>query len=149
AGTAPADFIYGTLDPKPFRSFRSGSLFTYDIPLKSGVYEMRLHFVERQFGPDLPDGAGESSRVMQVTANGKALLSEFDIYADAGGHHILDARAFKDITPAPDGMLHLVFVARYSEALVNAIEIEPGEAGHLLPVRLVTQAAPVEVNGKR
>src|SRR6266545_3322073 len=43
-------FIYRTLDSEIYRVSRQGD-FTYDIPLKPGVYELRLHFAETFFGP--------------------------------------------------------------------------------------------------
>ena len=50
-------------DPRFPRSFRSGR-FTYDIPLRKGIYEMHLYFVEPRYGlgtaPQLPRRAGSS-----------------------------------------------------------------------------------------
>jgi hypothetical protein len=135
--------IYRTLDSEIYRVSRQGD-FTYDIPLKPGVYELRLHFAETFFGPEELVGGGETSRLMHVMANGKLLLWMYDIYANAGGARTADIRVFKDITPAEDGFLHLKFSSRpNAKALLNAIEILPGVAGRIHPVRITPHGAAV------
>ena len=76
--------ISRTQDPWFYRSSRQGE-FRYDIPLPKGIYELRLHFAETVFGPESGGAGGEGSRIMRIRANGKTLLNEFDIVADAGG----------------------------------------------------------------
>src|SRR5581483_4329341 len=75
--------IWRTLDPIIYRNSRQGD-FAYSIPLKPGIYELRLHFAENQYGPESESGGGEGSRTMTVTANGQSLLRDFDVLADAG-----------------------------------------------------------------
>ena len=58
-------------------------------------------------------------------ANGKRILSDFDIIADAGGPGIADERVFRDLSPGPDGLLQLRFISNRSQATVSAIELEP------------------------
>jgi hypothetical protein len=136
-------FIYRTLDSEIYRVSRQGD-FTYDIPLKPGVYELRLHFAETFFGPEELVGGGETSRLMHVIANGKPLLWMYDIYANAGGARAADVRVFNDITPAEDGFLHLKFSSRpNAKALLNAIEILPGLPGGIHPVRITPHDAAV------
>jgi hypothetical protein len=146
SGGSPAppikDFISGTYDSGLFQHARHGSSFSYAIPLSPGVYELRLFFAETQFGPDLPAGGGENSRVMQVSLNNRPLLKYFDICADTGGDHIADVHVFKDVQPGPDGLLHLDFrnSQRHTEdAIVSAIEIMPGVPGKMHPIRLLTR----------
>ena len=136
-------FIYRTLDSEIYRVSRQGD-FNYDIPLKPGVYELRLHFAETFFGPEELVGGGETSRLMHAIANGKPLLWMYDIYANAGGARTADVRVFKDITPAEDGFLHLKFSSRpNAKALLNAIEILPGVPGRIHPVRITPHNAAV------
>jgi hypothetical protein len=136
-------FIYRTLDSEIYRVSRQGD-FTYDIPLKPGVYELRLHFAETFFGPEELVGGGETSRLMHVIANGKPLLWMYDIYANAGGARTADVRVFNDITPAEDGFLHLKFSSRpNAKALLNAIEILPGVPGRIHTVRITPHDAAV------
>jgi hypothetical protein len=56
-----------TADPPVHQSGRLG-LSAYNIPQKAGIYELKLHFVERDYGQGLATGGGENSRVMDITA---------------------------------------------------------------------------------
>jgi Malectin domain len=129
--------VQGTRDAQLYRTRREGA-FRYDIPLKPGVYEMRLHFAETVYGDDNPAGGGETSRVFTVRINGKEMMTNFDVVAD-GGASTADIKVFKDISPAVDGKLHLQFEPISNQPILNGIEISPGIAGHIRPVRMVAQ----------
>jgi hypothetical protein len=129
--------IFGTRDPKIYRTRREG-LFGYDIPLKKGVYELRLHFAETLYGDANIAGGGEASRIFAVEANGKRLLDGLDVIGEAGAS-TADVRAFKDISPQADGQLHLKFTPVNSNAFLNAIEITPGMPGKMAPIRLISR----------
>jgi hypothetical protein len=138
--------ISRTLDPDFYRTSRQGQ-FRYDIPLKKGIYELRLHFAETVYGPGTASAGGEGSRVMAVSANGQTLLSQLDVVADAGAGSTADVKVFHDISPASDGLLHLVFSGvDGKQALLSAIEILPGVAGHMRPVRLLARQTPYYSN---
>jgi hypothetical protein len=126
--------IFGTREPRIYQSRREG-VFTYDIPLPAGVYELRLHFAETLYGENNVAGGGESSRVFNVFINGKEALHEFDVIAEVGPS-TADVRAFKDISPAADGKLHLKFEPSSNPPLLSAIEIVPGTPGKLRPIRM-------------
>ena len=133
----PGHVISGTPDPELFRSRREGD-FSYDIPLKPGVYELHLYFAETLFGETNTAGGAESSRVFRVLINDKPALMVFDVISDAGGSDMADEKVFKDVSPAKDGMLHLHFAALFKETpFLNAIEIVPGIPGRMHPVRIV------------
>jgi hypothetical protein len=131
-------FIARTSDPILYQNGRIG-LTAYNIPLKPGTYELRLHFVEPVYGPGLETGGGENSRAFDVHLNGNLLIDGLDIVSDAGGPLIADVRVFKDIHPGPDGVLRLGFHARREQPIISAIEIEPAEPHKLNPIRIVTQ----------
>jgi hypothetical protein len=135
---APRQAILRAFDPKLFQKGRTGD-FSYHIPLVKGVYELRLGFVETAFGPGTAAGNGEYARAFDIKANGKTLLSEFDIYSDAAGNFVADTRVFKDISPGPDGFLHLEFQGKRSVPLINTIELVPAQPHRLNPIRLVAQ----------
>ena len=138
--------IARTQDPAFYRTSRTGQ-FRYDIPLKPGVYELRLHFAEMVYGAENGGAGGEGSRLLTVRANGKPLLEHFDVFADAGGGRIADTRVFPDQMPASDGRLHLEFAAQAAgEATVSAIEILPGLPGQMRPVRLLARQTPYYSN---
>ena len=131
-------FIARAYDPKLFQAGRTGN-FSYKIPLAQGVYELHLYFIEGTYGPGMPAGGGEISRIFEVRANGKSILSRFDIYSDAGGSNIADVHVFKDISPGPDQVLDLTFQSLTGQALVNAIELIPASPHHLNPIRILAQ----------
>ena len=138
-----------TLDPMFYRTSRQGQ-FRYDIPLRKGVYELRLHFAETVYGPESTGLGGEGSRIMTVRANGRPLLAGFDVVADAGASSTADVKVFPDIAPAADGMLHLEFVAGGGQqATVSAIEILPGIRGRIRPVRILARQTPYYSNDSR
>ena len=129
--------IFGTREPRLYQSRREGT-FSYDIPLAPGVYELRLYFAETLYGENNAAGGGETSRLFDVFVNGNRILQNFDVIGEVGAT-TADIRAFKDITPAADGKLHLRFETVTNPAFVNAIEITPGTPGRLRPVRIVSR----------
>jgi len=138
--------IWRTQDPNIYRGSRQGD-FRYDIPLKPGIYELRLYFVEVFYGPEEIGSGGEGSRIMTVKANDNLLLNEFDVLLDAGGSRTADVKVFTDISPAKDGQLHLAFSSmRGGSATVSAIEILPGLRGRQRPVRITTRDVPYYSN---
>jgi hypothetical protein len=136
----PGQIIFGTADPELFRTRREGD-FSYDIPLKPGVYELHLYFAETLFGENSTAGGGEASRVFRVSINGKPALWAFDVIADAGGSSTADEKVFKDISPGPDGALHVQFAGLVNNVpFLNALEIVPGIPGKMRPVRIVARS---------
>jgi hypothetical protein len=134
--------IWRTQDPIIYRNSRQGD-FSYNIALKPGIYELRLHFAETFYGPESSGGGGEGSRTMTVSANGQVLLHDFDVLADAAGDRTADVKVFPNISPSGDGYLHLAFSSGPSgSAIVSAIEILPGVKGQIRPVRIVARDAP-------
>jgi hypothetical protein len=138
--------ISRTQDPAFYRTSRQGA-FRYDIALKPGVYELRLHFAEVAYGPESTGTGGEGNRLMTVRANGKVLLTRFDVAADAGASATADVKVFPDIAPDRDGFLHLDFTPeRGTPAMLSAIEILPGIRGQIRPVRILARQTPYYSN---
>jgi len=140
--------IQGTPDPRMLRTQRSGD-FSYDIPLRKGVYELRLYFAETEYGLGNPLGGSETARLFTLSINGAEVIRRFDPIAESGGPNRLLVRAFKDISAAPDGKLHLSFGGyrnlgrQTSPAILNAIEVMQSRPGLVHPIRIVTQEHPV------
>lgn len=128
-------FMARTHDDALFQFGRMGN-FGYDIPLKPGVYELHLYFAETTFGQGTIAGGGETSRLFHVESNGVQILTDFDILADADGPWIADVRVFKDISPAPDGALHLRFISIREQATVSAIELIPARPNRINSIRI-------------
>jgi Malectin domain len=133
----PNQHIARTRDPELYLTARSG-VFSYNIPLPPGTYELHLHFAETTYSPESSLGGGENSRVFDVRLNGHPLLSQFDIVSDAGAN-TADIRVFRDTTPAKDGYLHLDFNGSLGLPIINAIEIVPAQGRRLRPIRMVAQ----------
>ncbi len=129
--------VSGTRDPAIYQSRREGA-FAYDIPLKPGVYELRLHFAETLFGESNIAGGGESSRIFNLAVNGKPLVPELDVIGETGAS-AADIKVFKDISPDSDGYLHLKFSPITGSAFLNAIEITPGIPGKMRSIRIVAR----------
>ena len=109
----------------------------YDIPVRSGVYELRLYFADplRQPDGDQKEDA-QNRRHFQINLNGHPLLGDFDAVADAGSAAVA-VRVFRDVYPASDGKLHLEFLSSWGRPpFVSALEITPGTPGKLKPIRI-------------
>jgi hypothetical protein len=132
-------YIQGAADKTMYRTARSGD-FSYDIPVKPGKYELRLHFVETIFGPGTFAARGESSRVFAVYLGGQPLLVDFDVLSEAGGAFRAFTRVFKGVSPGSDGMVDLKFIRHFDQPFVNAIELVPETGNRMNPVRIVMQA---------
>ena len=149
--TPPGLRIAGTQDPTIYQSRREGNginfAFGYDIPLKPGVYELHLYFAETLFGEGNIAGGGETSRLFEISANGKVLTHDLDVISDAAGDNTADMKVYKDIAPGADGYLHLKLTPGPKEKpFLNAIEVLPGIPGRMRPVRIT--ARDTSVNAK-
>jgi hypothetical protein len=132
----PSERIARTLDPDIYRHSRVGD-FQYDIPLKSGSYEVHLHFAETGLADFISaESSGEGQRLLRIVVNGKPVLNAFDVVADADGSNVADERVLRNISPAEDGKLHLSFSAIRGSAMLSGIEVLPAAAGEVRPIRI-------------
>jgi len=158
----PRHFFPPVADENPFRTMReavsgdrtvpqSQRQFRYDIPMLSGVYELRLYFADslRQPDGDQKDDA-QNNRHFQIILNGHPLLLDIDPVADAGSAAV-DGRVFKDVYPDSDGKVHLEFLSSWGKpAFVSALELTPGTPGKLKPIRISAhQSAFTDTDGIR
>jgi|SRR6266496_364037 len=130
---APA-FIARTNDPFRFENSRTGD-FSYNIPLKPGLYELHLFF-------STPVRATEGSTAFNVAINGEFSLVAFDVNTDALGENVADERVFRDVSPDKDGFLRIVFSGANGVPTLSAIEILPGVPHAQTPIRLIMQTTP-------
>jgi len=126
--------IFRALDQDLYQHGREGE-FRYDIPVKPGPYELRLHFAETRYGQSPLEGA-EGVRRFDVALNGRPLLVDFDIALDAAGANTATVKVWRDQEPAADGQIHLAFTGRTGSPLLNGIELLPAKVGEPLPVRI-------------
>ncbi len=85
-----------------YQSVRYGN-FTYTIPnlFPNSTYNVKLHFNELYWGTDLAGGnGGIGSRVFNTSINGTEVLSNYDIFQDAGGANKAVERQFTTTSDA-------------------------------------------------
>jgi hypothetical protein len=125
-------FIRRTSRPFLFANWRIGE-FGYDIPLKQGVYEMRLFFVSS-------NRVGEEKLAgFNASLNEKPLLTAFDVNISAPGADVAEEQVFRDVTPDQDGYVRLRFSNQVGTASLSALELTPGVPNKLKPIRIITQ----------
>jgi hypothetical protein len=116
--TATIDTTHVT-NPAPMSVYQHGRYgnMTYTIPnLTPGAsYTVRLDFVEYYWSV-----AGQ--RIFNVAINGTQVLSNFDIFAAAGGKNIALAKSFTT-TADSTGKITITFTSVVDNAMINGIEI--------------------------
>src|SRR5271154_5408638 len=132
AATTHAITTTGLSDPAPqsvYQHNRYGN-FTYTVPgLTAGAsYTVRLHFAEEYW-------TTAGSRTFNVLINGTQVLTDFDIFATAGGEYIAVIEPFT-ATASSTGAITIQFVTVKDNAQVNGIEILPsgGSTGNTVTV---------------
>jgi hypothetical protein len=156
----PRHFFPPVPDDGPFKTMREAASadlsvpqsqrqFRYDIPMRSGVYELRLYFADpfRQPDGDQQDDA-QNYRHFHINLNGHPLLVDLDPVADADSAAV-DVRVFRDVYPTSDGKIHLEFLSSWGRpAFVSALELTPGTPGKLNPIRIsARQSGFVDADG--
>ncbi len=146
SGGAEARFlsarVTGGWDSALYEAGRKGEEFRYDVPLTEGAYEVRLHLAE-------PEVNLISGRILNLFANGRPVLTGVDVLSESGGLNLADIRVVKNLRPASDGLLHLLFQCKFNACIVNAIEIVPSGRDTMRPIRVVARAESyVDVNGR-
>jgi hypothetical protein len=120
--TNTVDVSQITSNPPPaelFNNERYGAM-SYTIPgfTAGGTYDVLLYFAETYL-------TSSGSRVFNVSSNGTAVLSNFDIYSSAGGQNKAIARSFTT-TADGSGQIVIQFTAVTENPKVNGISINPG-----------------------
>ncbi|WP_138484978.1 CBM96 family carbohydrate-binding protein [Dyadobacter bucti] len=113
--------ILNTTNDVLYRSGRCSPSFSYNIPVTNELVNVILHFAETYFGaPGKKGGAG--SRQFNVNIEGSRKLTNYDIFAEAGGA----LRAVQLTIPVmvTDGMLNIDFLTGAADLpRVSAIEV--------------------------
>jgi hypothetical protein len=91
---------------------------TYTIPNLSGAQTVTLYFAETYV-----TAAGQ--RLFNVSINGATVLSNFDIYASAGGSNRAIARTF-NVTANSSGQVVIAFTAQTENPKINGITVAGG-----------------------
>ena len=105
-----------------YRSERWGAC-TYTVPLPAlppgQAYTVRLHFAETTY-----DAPGK--RRFNVDINGRRVLTEYDVYVEAGGKNKAVVQDFPGFAPLRDGHLVIAFTrGTVDEPKISGIQIFP------------------------
>jgi hypothetical protein len=90
--------------------------FRFNIPVSAGDYLVRLHFAEL-------NKYSAGARVFDVRIEGATVLSQFDIWSEAGGVNTAIVREFP--LTVSDGAVTVDFIRQVENAKISAIEIIP------------------------
>ena len=118
SGTANAISTTGVTNPAPqsvYQHNRYGN-FTYTIPgaVPGATYTIRLHFAEEYWTT--------AARIFNVFIDGTQVLTNFDIFATAGGEYKAVVEQFSEVAPS-NGTFTIQFATVKDNAQVNGIEI--------------------------
>ncbi len=138
SSTTHAITTSGVTNPAPqavYQSNRHGN-FTYTIPnLTAGnTYTVRLDFAETYW-----TAAGQ--RIFNASINGQQVLSNFDIFATAGGEYIAIAEQF-NATASSTGTITIQFTTVKDNSLVNGVEVLGGTPPTPTPTSTPTGGPP-------
>ncbi|HEX8531558.1 MAG TPA: ELWxxDGT repeat protein, partial [Cytophagales bacterium] len=118
--------IAGTADDYLYQTGRHGASFSYNFPTGNGAYDVVLHFAETYFGAAAPGGVG--SRRFHVNLEGVRKLTDYDVFAKAGGALRATQETFR--VSVADGTLNVAFLKGAADnPAVKAIEVLPAGSG--------------------
>jgi hypothetical protein len=94
-----------------------GTAFTFNVPLENGGYTVRLHFAEL-------NKTGANQRLFDVEIENVEVLSNYDIWTEAGG---IDQAIVEEFgATVTDGSLTIDFIRQVENAKISGIEILAG-----------------------
>jgi uncharacterized repeat protein (TIGR01451 family) len=116
----------GVSDPAPQAVYQNyvtasngyGNSLNYQLPVPDGTYTVRLHFVEPY------QYAYTGMREFDVQLQGSTVLSQYDIFQDAGAYFKATEKTFSGITVSGGGGLSLTLLNdTYEGAVLSGIEV--------------------------
>jgi ELWxxDGT repeat protein len=122
---AVAGDVANTSDDALYRDGRFGDAFSYNLPTGNGSFDVTLHFAETYWGNGRSGGVG--SRKFNVNLEGVRKLTDYDIFAKAGGAMRAVRETFT--VKVVDGTLNIAFLKGLADLpRVEAIEVVPTPA---------------------
>jgi hypothetical protein len=107
--------IAGTTSQALYQTCRYGGGFSYNFPVPNGTYKVTLKFAE-------VSQTAAARRMFNTAINGTAVLSNFDIFAQAGGEFIVLDKPFN--VSVTNGAINIQFTTGAANLpMVNGIEI--------------------------
>lgn len=132
------DSILNTSDAKLYQTYvwsRKEVKYQFDT-YEAGDYLIRLMFVESYFGTSAaPANTGIGSRIINAAINGKAALTGFDIFKEAGGPNIAVDKNFILHIDKPEPII-VKLDSSVNSACIAGIEVRESDDGDKSAVRL-------------
>lgn len=117
--------VQNTFDDFIFKSERNSGSFGYNIPVANGLYKVKLLFAETYFGATGGSASGGiGSRVFNVSLEGTQVLTNYDIFFQAGGAERAIIEEF-DSLQITDGFINIAFTALVNKAKISGICVVP------------------------
>lgn len=107
--------VSNTTDPALYQTERYGNT-VYSFNVANGSYTVVLKFAELYW-------SHTGGRVFNVSINGTSVLSNFDIYAAAGGQYVAIDKSFP--VTVSGGVINIAFSGVIDNAKVDAIQVSP------------------------
>jgi endoglucanase len=141
SNTNTVDVSQITSNPPPaalFNNERYGAM-SYTIPgfTAGNLYAVTLYFAETYL-------TASGRRIFNVSINGATVLSNFDIYASAGGQNKAIARSYT-ATANSSGQIVIQFISGTENPKINGISINPG-GNNPTPTPTPTRRGPTPTN---
>jgi hypothetical protein len=132
--------ITDTVDDTLFQTERYGDPFTYTVPVSDGDYIVDLMFAEIYHGVTggNPSG-GVGSRVFSVEIEGTAVLTDYDVFAQAGGALTAITETFT--VTVSGGAADIGFTASVDFAKVSALCVMPVVTPPVAPTLTISRTA--------
>ena len=114
--------ILNTTDDVLYQTVRATPSFHYSIPVQSETVNVVLHFAETWWGAPGRGVGGVGKRLFHVDIEGSRKLTNYDIFAKAGGA----VRAIQETIPitVTDGVLNINFLSGSADMpKISAIEV--------------------------
>jgi ELWxxDGT repeat protein len=133
--------VAGTGDDYLYQTGRHGAVFSYNIPVQNGNYDVVLHFAETWWGNIVEGGVG--SRKFNVDIEGERKLTEYDIFSQAGGALRGKQETFR-VRVSEDTLTILFSKGSADLASIKAIEVLP--AGSFYRINAGGEAITTAIN---
>jgi hypothetical protein len=128
--------ISGTTSPALYQDERWGQNFQYNFPVPNGNYTVTLKFSENFF-------SNAGARIFNVVINNQPVLTNFDIFAQAGGAYQALDESFS--VPVSNGLITIQFSGVLQNGKIDAIKILQTSQTNSSPANVSISLSPSSV----